>query len=139
MTDSIQLFVDSYARVGAKDLETSGFFDAFYSQFVSSSPEVATKFRGTDMVKQREMLRVSLDHMVYFAIDKEETNEIARVANIHSQAQTDIPEHLYELWLESLLKTVSTFDPEFTPAIESAWRKALGPAIDYMKGHYKDD
>jgi hemoglobin-like flavoprotein len=139
MTDSIQLFVDSYARVGAKDRETSGFFDAFYSEFVNSSPEVATKFRGTDMVRQREMLRVSLDHMVYFAIDKEETSEIARVAKVHSQAQTDIPEYLYELWLESLLKTVSKFDPQYSPVIESAWREALGPAIGYMQGHYKTD
>jgi hypothetical protein len=136
MTDSIQRFVDSYARVGARDLQTGGFFDAFYRNFASSSPAVAEKFGSTDMTKQREMLRVSLDHMVYFAIDKEETSEIARVAGAHAKSKNDIPEQLYELWLDSLLTTVSHFDPEYDDRVDSAWRDALAPAIEYMKSHY---
>ena len=136
MKDSIQIFVESYARVGAKDLETSEFFNAFYKQFLNSSPEVADKFQNTDMASQLQMLRISLDHMIYFAIDKEETDSITHVAKIHSQAQTDIPEHLYELWLDSLLLTVSKFDSQYTPNVEAAWREALSPAIEFMKGHY---
>ena len=136
MTDSIQQFVDSYARVGAKDLESGGFFDTFYRHFVESSPVVAEKFARTDMENQRDMLRVSLDHMVYFAIDKEETDEITRVARVHAKSQTDISGELYELWLNSLLATVSQFDPEYDEEIDNAWRDALGPAIEYMKRHY---
>lgn len=139
MTDSIQTFVDSYARVGATDLQTGGFFDTFYRNFLDSSPVVAEKFENTDMSQQREMLRVSLDHMVYFAIDKEETSEIARVAGIHAKSRTDIPARLYELWLDSLLSTVSAFDPEYDERVDAAWRDALAPAIDYMKGYYEDD
>lgn len=137
VTDSIQKFVDSYARVGARDLETGNFFDAFYKQFVNSSPIVADKFRNTDMDRQRDMLKVSLDHMVYFAIDREETEEIARVAGVHSKSRTDIPHQLYELWLESLLATVARFDDEYDAEVEAAWREALGPAIEYMKRHYE--
>ncbi|MGI9203151.1 MAG: globin [Woeseiaceae bacterium] len=136
MTDSIQQFVDSYARVGAKDLESGGFFDAFYQRFVASSPSIAEKFQYTDMARQREMLRVSLDHMVYFAIDKEETAEISRVASAHANTAADVPAHLYEIWLDSLLATVSEFDPQFDPEIEAAWRSALAPSIDYMQRHY---
>ena len=136
VTDSIQKFVDSYARVGARDLETGNFFDAFYKQFVNSSPVVADKFRNTDMDRQRGMLKVSLDHMVYFAIDKEETDEISRVARVHAKSQTDVSGELYELWLNSLLATVSQFDPEYDEEIDNAWRDALGPAVEYMKRHY---
>ena len=88
------------------------------------------------MDRQRGMLKVSLDHMVYFAIDREETAEIARVAGVHSKSETDIPDQLYELWLQSLLATVAQFDSEFDPEVEAAWREALGPAIEYMKRHY---
>lgn len=136
MKDSIEIFVASYARVGARDLETGGFLDSFYRQFVNASPVVAEKFKTTDMEKQREMLQVSLDHMVYFAIDKMETDEIAQVAVAHAKSKADIPDHLYELWLDSLLQTVSQFDPDYNAKIDAAWREALKPAIEYMKGHY---
>lgn len=136
MTDTIQQFVDSYARVGARDLKESGFFDAFYRHFIQSSPEIAEKFKGTDMTRQREMLRMSLDHMIYFAIDKEETEEIARIAASHAKSQADIPARLYDLWLESLLRTVREFDPEYNEEIESAWREGLRPAIEYMVRRY---
>lgn len=137
MADSIQQFVDSYARVGAKDLETGGFLDAFYRRFVDSSPAVAEKFKDTDMNRQREMLRVSLDHMVYFAIDKEENAEITRVAEAHAKTGANIPGHLYENWLDSLLATASEFDPEFDAETEAAWRSALAPSIDYMQRHFE--
>ena len=88
------------------------------------------------MARQRQMLQVSLDHMVYFAIDKEETKEIAQVAAAHARSGADIPERLYELWLDSLLATVSQFDPEYDAEIDAAWREALAPAIEYMKSHY---
>ena len=136
MDDMIQQFVDSYARVGARDLQTGGFFDTFYTNFIEASPDVAAKFSGTNMKRQREMLRMSLDHMVYFAIDKEETSEIARVAAVHAKSQKDISEHLYKLWLDSLLATVSQFDPEYDEQIDTAWRLALAPAIEYMIGRY---
>lgn len=136
MSDTVQQFVDSYSRIGGRDLASSEFFDAFYRHFVGSSTEVAEKFRDTDMDRQREMLRLSLDHMVYFAIDKEETKEIARVAGLHSKSNADIPPLLYDLWLDSLLETVSQFDPDYNHAVQMAWREALTPAIDYMKQHY---
>jgi len=136
MTDSIQQFVDSYARVGARDLESGGFLDSFYQRFVGSSPSIAEKFKDTDMDQQREMLRVSLDHMVYFAIDKEETDEISRVASAHASSRADVPAHLYEMWLDSLVATVREFDPLFNAEIEAAWRAALAPSIDYMQRHY---
>jgi len=135
MTDTIQQFVDSYSRIGGRDLASTDFFDAFYRHFAGASPEVADKFNDTDMARQREMLRLSLDHMVYFAIDKEETEEIARVAGLHDKSNADIPSQLYDLWLDSLLETVSQFDPDYSPAVEAAWRQVLIPAIDYMKHH----
>ena len=136
MSDIIQRFVDSYGRIGGKDRETSRFFDAFYRHFIAASPEVAEKFANTDMGRQREMLRLSLDHMVYFAIDGEETAAISRVADAHGRGRADIPPHLFDTWLDSLLATVEEFDPGFDAEVGAAWRHALAPAISYMKDRY---
>jgi truncated hemoglobin YjbI len=40
---------------------------------------------------------------------------------------------MYDAWLECFVQTARVHDPEYTPAIESAWRKCLAPGIAAMK------
>jgi hypothetical protein len=54
------IFNDSYERVMNAPGKTGGFFSAFYSHLIATSPEAAGKFRDTDMEKQVKMLRVSV-------------------------------------------------------------------------------
>jgi hypothetical protein len=43
---------------------------------------------------------------------------------------------MYPLFVESLLTTVREHDPRCSPEIETAWREALSPGIEFMKSRY---
>lgn len=133
MQNYLELFTDSFQRVINRRVGDEDFFAAFYEVFVGDSVEVAEKFSHVDMQKQREHLRKSLDQMVYFSIDRQASDEMFRIARIHSVSGNDIRPELYECWLESLLKTVSRFDPQFSDEVDIAWRIVLAPGISYMQ------
>jgi len=54
----------------------------------------------------------------------------------HSRAHFDIKPEWNALWLDSLMKTVRLYDPEYTPELDAAWREALMPGIDLIQGAY---
>ena len=137
MQNYLEVFTDSFLRVAEAKIGETGFFTAFYDAFVSDSAEAAEKFRNVDMQKQQEHLRKSLDHMVFFSIDRQATDEMLRVAKIQSKTGHDIRPDLYERWLESLVGTVRAFDPEFDDEVEIAWRVVLAPGISFMKLQYQ--
>jgi hemoglobin-like flavoprotein len=134
--DYLQLFVDSYKRVMAREISQESFFQAFYRIFLSSSPEAAEKFRNTDMNRQQEMLRMSMDHMTYFSLDRQATENLRSIARVHGRTGADIPPELYDVWLEALVETVRLFDPDYDDEVDLAWRVALAPGITYMKQMY---
>ena len=105
--DYLQLFVDSYKRVLVSDRRDENFFDAFYRLFISRSPQAAEKFKDTNMRRQQEMLQTSIDHMIYFSMDRRAT--------------------------ETLLEAVRLIDPDYDDDIDLAWRVVLAPGVTYMK------
>lgn len=137
MKNYLEIFTDSFHRVIDAEVDDVGFFATFYDAFVSDSAEAAEKFRNVDMQKQQEHLRKSLDHMVFFSIDRQATEEMLRIAAIHSKSGNDIRPELYERWLDSLVRTVRAFDPEFDDEVETAWRVVLAPGISYMQLQYE--
>ena len=96
--DYLQLFVDSYKRVLVSDRRDENFFDAFYRLFISRSPQAAG------------MLHTSIDHMIYFSMDRRAT--------------------------ETLLEAVRLIDPDYDDDIDLAWRVVLAPGVTYMKRKY---
>ena len=96
--------------------------------------------KNTDFERQKKMLRDSLHLMLVasgashgFAHD-----ELLRIAKRHGKADLDIAPELYALWQDCLLKAVAEFDHEFSEEVESAWRGALQPGIDFMKAQYSE-
>lgn len=123
----------SYHRCRA----SAGFFDSFYQRFLATSPDVAAKFRHTDFKRQKLMLRESLISMLLFNQNVPSAlEEVERLAERHSRRQVDIPPYMYELWLDSLCKTIAEHDPEFTPKLEAEWRAAMKPGIDLLISRY---
>jgi hemoglobin-like flavoprotein len=118
---------------------TPGFLDAFYQRFLGSSDEVRAKFAGTDMLRQVRVMEDTL-FVVANAIQGEEGSpargDLPRIAARHSRSDLDIRPELYDLFLECLIVTVKTHDPQFSPAIEAAWRETMGMGIDYMRKRY---
>jgi hypothetical protein len=137
MKNYLEIFADSYQRVIAREIDGKNFFAAFYDAFTDSSAEAVEKFRNVDMKKQQDHLRRSLDHMVYFSIDREASDELLRIARIHSKDVNDIHPALYEVWLDSLLQTVRRYDPQFDDEIEVAWNVVLAPGVRYMQLQYQ--
>ena len=61
---------------------------------------------------------------------------LEKIAQKHSQSAHDIPPQLYDLWLDTLVKTVKEFDPDFNEEVELSWRLVLSSGITYMKFKY---
>lgn len=126
----IELFNDSLERCTSNP----NFLRRFYEIFLSSSPEVAAKFKNTDFKRQRRMLKSSL-YLLLIAIEgkPEGMAHIQRMAAVHGPSNLNIPDYMYDLWMESLLKAVSEFDSAYRPAVENAWRSLLSIGIQVMR------
>ena len=129
---SVEVFLLSLKRC----LAAPGFLESFYERFVGSSEEVREKFKNTDMRRQARVLEDSL-YVVANAVQGEE-NSLARgalpaIAARHGRQDRDIPPHLFDLWIECLVETVRSHDPQLTPAVEAAWRETLTFGADYMR------
>lgn len=131
-----RLFDESYERVALEVRDGQPFFESFYHRFLAASPLVRHKFRHTDMVKQRTMLKKSFYSLLTFYASGSVDNVLERIAANHSRKGLDVPPFLYDLWLESLMDTVKRYDPLFDDDVELAWRLVLSPGITYMKFKY---
>ncbi len=116
------------------------FLDIFYGNFLGSSPKVRERFAGTDFDRQKRALRASFDTMILAARDEENGAGayLGPLAEKHGARQLRIGAELYDLWLDSLLKTVKACDPAWTPAVEETWERVLGVGIRYLCEHFND-
>jgi hemoglobin-like flavoprotein len=133
--DHVDVFRASLSRC----LAARGFLESFYESFVGSSEEVREKFKNTDMKRQVKMLEDSL-YVLAVAVQGGQGSPargaLPGIARRHSRHDLDIRPELYDLWLDSLVETARTHDPEFTDASETAWRETLAAGIEYMRSHY---
>ncbi len=131
-----EIFNDSYERVTNSPARQGEFFATFYALLMTSSPEAANKFSGTDMDQQIRMLRASVAVLVAFHAGGGQDPYIERLAMRHSQRSADIAPELYSLWMDCLMETVRRFDPKFTPRVEAAWRAIFSKGIEFMTSRY---
>ncbi|MCP3908512.1 MAG: globin [Oceanicoccus sp.] len=131
---TIEQFHDSLDRCGS----TSQFLGRFYQIFSASSPEVAARFSDTNFKTQTRALKTSF-YMAMLASDKntEASDYLERIAIRHNHKQLDIKPEFYILWLDSMIKAVSEFDPQFNNEVEQAWRRFMQPAIEFMMSRYE--
>ena len=129
-----EVFDDSLARC----LSRHGFLDRFYDLFLASSPRVREAFRHTDFAHQKKMLADSLSLMTSVSgAPADELEELDRVARRHGKHDLDIGFELYDLWLESLMRTVREFDGHFDRDVDRAWRNVLAEGIEFMESRHE--
>jgi len=134
MTSSeIDIFNDSLSRCVAD----ARFMERFYDLFLAASAEVREKFSNTDLHKQRRVLKASL-YMIMLAIEGNAggLSHLDRIARLHGEGELRIGPHLYDLWLEALIRSARETDPRFDAEIERVWRRTMAFGIDYMKSRY---
>ena len=125
----MELFNDSLERC----LMHTDFLSRFYDLFLASDPRVAEKFQNTNFTRQRRMLKSSLYLLIFVAEGKEEGfAHMNRIAELH-RGKLQVPGFMYDLWLRSLLQSVSEFDVGYNADIETAWRNMLANGIEYIK------
>ena len=115
----------------------AAFLERFYDRFLASSPDVAAKFRGVDMGRQRNMLKSSLYLLSYAAKDQENgLSALEGLATRHGRHQRNVRPELYDLWLTALMATVRDFDIEFNETIDRAWREVMLVGITFIRSRY---
>ena len=117
----------SYHRCRTDD----SFFDTFYDDFLAKSPVIAEKFRHTDFVHQKLMLRESLLEMLCFEQGMDGAREDIKLLGRRHKDLRITPE-MFAMWLDSLCEAIEKHDPNYTPQLAQKWREALRPGIELM-------
>lgn len=134
-----QATLDTFRASLKRCLAAPDFLHEFYDRFVASSEDVREKFRKTEFPRQTRVLADSLYIMVMAAESTRDAiawKELDRLAEAHSRQGLDIHPKHYDAWLECLVTAARTFDAEFSPEIERAWRDSLAPGIEHLRSRY---
>ena len=123
----------SYGRC----LWSKNFFDDFYESFFGKSPAIVAVFAQTDMQRQKSILRWGISARVAVAEERSSfvLTEMERLAITHGRRDLDVPEEYYAAWVDSLMETVRTHDPNLHPALEKIWREVLDAGVDHLISH----
>lgn len=117
--------------------EAEGFFESFYETFFQADPEARQMFARTDFMRQHQLLRHAIGLLLLVPNQPTDNpNLLTRVAERHSRRDLNIDPARYGPFVDSLVKTVAGFDPQFNPAVERAWREAMAPGIAFMMASY---
>jgi len=113
------------------------FFEDFYNTFFARCPPAKPMFERTDFERQRKLLRHAFGLLLIFP--KQPAGEptiLARVAERHSRRELGVDPSLYHPFIDALIDTVRRCDPDFTPAVEDAWRRTVRRGVEYMQAKY---
>ena len=131
--DLSSIFDAGFERVVQK--QGSIFFDTFYDVFTSKSPEIKAAFANTNMERQKLMLKDSLMHLVAFSLSQQVTSPLEKIATVHANLQIGV--ELYDIWMDSLIESLSMVDTHYTNKDAMAWRVILSHGVEYMKSHMR--
>ena len=110
------------------------FLNTFYKNFLAACPEAKPKFARTNFEQQTKLLRHAIGLLLIFPNHPSgEPTLLTRLAERHSRRDLDVAPALYGPFIDALIATVKQFDPEYSPAVEAAWRDTVAPGVDYMK------
>lgn len=134
--ESIRVAKASFDRCNA----APGFLASFYPRFFAACPDAKPLFARTDFERQVKLLREAIELLLIApflstAPDARATI-LSRVAERHSRRHLGIEPRFYPPFVDNLIGTVSEFDPEYSPAVESAWRAMMAKGVAYMQSRY---
>jgi hemoglobin-like flavoprotein len=134
----VQIVDQSYGRC----LTDSEFLHRFYQIFMDSHELIRPLFANTDFERQTQALRNGLSMMIRYMEDPTDIviiHGLKRIRESHGQHHLNIHPHLYDYWLDSLIRAVRICDPACGRDIEEAWRIALQPGIEFVRSGYKEE
>lgn len=115
-------------------------FARFYEIFLESNPKIKLMFVDTNLETQKALLRQGVNLALMFAEGKAiGKSAMDRLRNSHSKSNIGVDPSMYRYWLDSFIKALNEFDPDFDSALEKQWRQALGVAIEHIAGGYSEE
>ncbi len=123
MSDSL----DSFRRIRGDAL-----VDRFYERFLSSDERVRAMFTHTDLARQKQMLLFGL--LVVLGHSEGDAT-VSRALKRLSERHRDlgVPAAMYDTFADCMLKSAAELDPQWSPAVEQDWRRALEAGIAVMR------
>ncbi len=113
------------------------FFEDFYRNLFMRCPQAKPLFAHTDFERQNSLLRHAFGLLLIFPNQPaREPTILARVAERHSRRELGVDPSMYPPFIDALIETVRDCDPQFTPAVESAWRRTVEQGVAYMQSKY---
>lgn len=134
----VQIVDQSYGRC----LTDPEFLSRFYQIFMDSHELIRPLFVNTDFEQQTQALRNGLGMMIRHMEDPTDdvvVHGLKRIRTSHGQHHLNIHPHLYDYWLDSLIRAVRICDTGYSRDVEEAWRVALQPGIEFIRSGYKED
>ena len=132
-TDKITLVQNSYGRC----LNNGNMLETFYQKFLSSSNEVAERFKHTDFEQQHKLLRHGLNLMIMYAAGNfAGQSGLRRIKESHSRARLNIEPRFYILWKGALLNAIIQHDKKFDRETREAWNEVLDKGIEFVTSGY---
>lgn len=114
-----------------------GFFDDFYADFISQSPEIEALFSRVDMSDQKQALRSGLAYLIQFAAGKPTAaQKLEQLGKSHCRSGYNIRPDFYPVWIEALIRTVKKHSGKFDAKSEQAWRLVLQKGVDQIVSWY---
>lgn len=113
------------------------FFEDFYRNFFTRCPPARPMFAHTDFERQHKLLRHAFGLLLNFPQQRAgEPTILTRVAERHGRRDLGVDPALYQPFIEALIDTVRDCDPDFTHAVEDAWRRTVHRGVAYMQAKY---
>ena len=127
--------VDAVFQSYGRCCKSPRFFEDFYQNFMGSSDAIRERFVDTDMSAQYHLLRSGLLWMIMSARGMPDT-KLQDLGKSHSRTGYNIPPQWYNLWLDALLLTVASHDPDYSGELEGQWKSVLLPSIEKIRSKY---
>lgn len=135
--DKVQLVQKSLGRCLLNRAHGLSFLDAFYEEFLASSPRIKSVFSTTDMDKQKHLLKHGLTMLIMYAGGSGlAKSAVEQLAVRHDHNHLNIDPAMYRLWLKSLSACVKKYDKDYDDALGSLWAEVLAPGISTMEQAY---
>jgi len=125
----LSLVIDSYRRCVAR----ADFIDRFYIHLFEASPDIREKFRDTDLEQQRTMIRKAITTIIMQSAGIQAANlSLDRIAATHGKEGMNITPDMYQLWIDTMVRTVRECDSQCDHRVAETWRVVLSQGIGYL-------
>lgn len=118
-------------------LLSPNFTGDFYRKLFAASPEIAEKFKNTNLEKQKLLFAEGINFLIMHAAGQRIAQmKLDQIATIHDRGKVNVPPHLYPIWVRVFLEVAKQNDLDYDSDVESAWKIVLQQGIDYLISKY---